>query len=187
MLERFTADARAVVTQAVVEARAARAERGGTEHLLLGLLTRTETTATQALARHGLDLARARGFLAKRQLGPVADDLDPDALAAIGIDLEAVRASVEASFGEGTLDAPAGQGLGRRRSGHVPFSPRAKKVLELALREAVRLTSRSITDVHLLLGLLREGEGLAAVVLRDAGIDLAQLRADLERDLRQAG
>ncbi len=83
---------------------------------------------------------------------------------------------MEASFGPGALDAP-----GRRRDprGHLPFSRRAKKVLELSLREAIALASKSIADGHIALGLLREGEGLAMKVLADLGVDTEALRTDL--------
>lgn len=87
-----------------------------------------------------------------------------------------MRGSVEAAFGPGALDGP---GARPRRRGHIPFTPRAKKVLELSLREAMALHSRAITDGHVLLGLLREGEGLAAKVLADRGIDLPALRDEL--------
>ena len=78
---------------------------------------------------------------------------------------------------------PPASGRRRRRwrrgtGGHRPFTPRAKKVLELALREAIRLKHRHIGTEHLLLGLVREGNGLAARVLTDAGIELDRLRDD---------
>jgi hypothetical protein len=70
-------------------------------------------------------------------------------------------------------------------SGHIPFTPRAKKVLELSLREALRLRHRSIQPGHVFLGLLREGEGVGAQVLAQAGVDFektsARIVADLER------
>jgi ATP-dependent Clp protease ATP-binding subunit ClpA len=82
---------------------------------------------------------------------------------------------VEAAFGPGALD-----GGGRRaQAGHLPFTPRAKKVLELSLREAIAMKSKSIADAHIALGLLREGEGLAAKVLADRGVDPVELRRDL--------
>jgi hypothetical protein len=111
---------------------------------------------------------------------------DAEALRAIGIDLDAVRAQVEQRFGPGALEVPAESAawrgwLGRRRpagppQGHIPFSARAKKVLELSLREATALRHGYIGAEHLLLGLVREGEGLAAKVLHDAGVDLPDLR-----------
>ena len=91
------------------------------------------------------------------------------ALESLGISLEAVRAQVEEIIGQGQ-QAP---------SGHIPFTPRAKKVLELSLREAIALSDKSISDGHIALGLLREGEGLGMKVLHDLGVDPAELRRDL--------
>ena len=92
------------------------------------------------------------------------------ALESLGIALEGVRQQVEEIIGQGQ-QAP---------SGHIPFTPRAKKVIELSLREAIAMKSRSIADGHLTLGLLREGEGLAMKVLHDRGVDPVSLRRDLE-------
>jgi ATP-dependent Clp protease ATP-binding subunit ClpA len=60
---------------------------------------------------------------------------------------------------------------------HIPFSPRAKKVLELSLREALALRDRHIGTQHILLGIVREGQGMAAAILTQAGLDLAAIRA----------
>jgi ATP-dependent Clp protease ATP-binding subunit ClpC len=84
----------------------------------------------------------------------------------LGISLEAVREKVETIIGEGDA-AP---------SGHIPFTPRAKKVLELSLREALQLGHNYIGTEHVLLGLVREGEGVAAQVLSNLGADLARVR-----------
>jgi ATP-dependent Clp protease ATP-binding subunit ClpA len=185
MFERFTDEARAVVMAAVAEARAERTSHVGTQHLLLAILAQPASTSAVVLGRHGIDPDGVRTRLYALKSDAAGDDLDPDALRAIGIDLDAVRASVESSFGPGTLDVPAGSG--KRRGGHVPFSPRSKKVLELSLREAIRLKQSSISDAHILLGIIREGEGLATQVLHQSGVDLTALRDDLEHDLRQAG
>ena len=64
----------------------------------------------------------------------------------------------------------------RRRAGHIPFTPRAKKVLELSLREALQLGHNYIGTEHILLGLIREGEGVAAQVLQKLGADLDRVR-----------
>jgi ATP-dependent Clp protease ATP-binding subunit ClpA len=73
---------------------------------------------------------------------------------------------------------------GRRAGG--PFSARSKKVLELSLREALRLRHNYIGTEHILLGLVREGQGLAALVLTEAGIGLADLRRRVEVAVRHA-
>ena len=88
------------------------------------------------------------------------------ALETMGIKGEAVRASVIEIIGEG--EKPV--------EGHIPFTPRAKRVFELSLREALQLGHNYIGTEHLLLGLLKEGEGVAAQVLTKQGADLAQVR-----------
>jgi ATP-dependent Clp protease ATP-binding subunit ClpC len=88
------------------------------------------------------------------------------ALESLGISLEGVRDQVEEIIGQGQT-APAG---------HIPFTPRAKKVLELSLREALQLGHNYIGTEHILLGLIREGEGVAAQVLQKLGADLNRVR-----------
>ena len=88
------------------------------------------------------------------------------ALTSLGISLEAVRAQVEEIIGRGTTTP----------TGHIPFTPRAKKVLELSLREALQMNHSYIGTEHLLLGLIREGEGVAAQVLIRLGADLNTVR-----------
>src|SRR6266536_3476971 len=88
------------------------------------------------------------------------------ALESLGISLEAVRSQVEEIIGQGQQAA----------SGHIPFTPRAKKVLELSLREALQLGHNYIGTEHILLGLIREGEGVAAQVLVKLGADPGRIR-----------
>jgi ATP-dependent Clp protease ATP-binding subunit ClpA len=88
------------------------------------------------------------------------------ALESLGIRLEAVRAQVEEIIGRGQ-EAPSGQ---------IPFTPRAKKVLELSLREALQLGHNYMGTEHILLGLIREGEGVAAQVLVKLGADFSLVR-----------
>src|SRR6201987_4503328 len=88
------------------------------------------------------------------------------ALESLGISLEAVRQQVEEIIGQGQ-QAP---------SGHIPFTPRAKKVLELSLREALQRGHNYIGTEHILLGLIREGEGVAAQVLVKLGAELTRVR-----------
>jgi ATP-dependent Clp protease ATP-binding subunit ClpA len=96
------------------------------------------------------------------------------ALESLGISLEAVRQQVEEIIGQGQ-QAP---------SGHIPFTPRAKKVLELSLREALQLGHNYIGTEHILLGLIREGEGVAAQVLVRLGADLNRVRQQTVELLR---
>ena len=94
------------------------------------------------------------------------DGLAARSLKSLGISLDAVRQQVEEIIGRGQ-QAP---------SGHIPFTPRAKKVLELSLRESLQLGHNYIGTEHILLGLLREGDGVAAQVLVRLGADLNRVR-----------
>jgi ATP-dependent Clp protease ATP-binding subunit ClpA len=93
------------------------------------------------------------------------------ALTSMGIELEMVRTQVEEIIGQGQ-DAPAG---------HIPFTPRAKKVLELSLREARQLGHNYIGTEHILLGLVREGEGVAAQVLVTFGAEMNRVRQQVAK------
>ncbi|MCL2503606.1 MAG: ATP-dependent Clp protease ATP-binding subunit [Coriobacteriia bacterium] len=95
------------------------------------------------------------------------DGIAARALESLNISLEDVHSQVEELIGKGTF-AP---------NGHIPFTPRAKKVLEFSLREALQLGHTYIGTEHMLLGLLREGEGVAAQVLSNLGADLEKVRS----------
>ncbi|WP_067135545.1 Clp protease N-terminal domain-containing protein [Microtetraspora malaysiensis] len=184
MFERFTREARQTVAQAQAHARRLNHPKIGTEHLLLGLLEQPDTMSARILHGHGLTSERAEAeVLRASRPDPRGGDLDADALEAIGIDLTAVRERVEAAFGPGALDrAPSRNHRGLLVSGrHIPFDSGAKKALELSLREAIALKCKEIRDGHILLGLLREAEGLGARVISSSGIDIAALRTELER------
>lgn len=174
MFERFTREARAVVTDAQIVARGLYSPTIDTRHVVVAL-AEAGGPAARALASAGL----APGDVASAVRRDIADDdgLDRAALASLGIDLDAVRDSTDATFGEGAFDTAA-----RRRGpkGHIPFTRDAKKSLELALREAVRLRSKDIAGTHLLLGVLRDDHAPGARALRDAGTDVPTLRAALE-------
>jgi ATP-dependent Clp protease ATP-binding subunit ClpA len=188
MFERFTDGARGAVTDAQVVARRLGHGRIGTEHLLLGLLE-TGGVAAQVLAGAGVTAAAVeREVLAEVGRGPLGAG-DAEALGAIGIDLDEVRRRVEASFGKGALHWRPGRACRgeRPRLGHIPFSPRSKKVLELSLREALALKHHYIGTEHLLLGLIREGEGLAMLVLTRLGAGPQLLRARVLDALRSTG
>ncbi len=172
MFERFTREARATVVGAQEEARRLASPRLGTEHLLLGLLDQDSPTGA-VLGRHGLTHDELAAAVARTTAG---GDLDADALTSLGIDLDAVRGTVEAAFGPGALDGPAERAA---RRGHVPLTPRAKKVLELSLREALAMKSRSISDGHIALGIIRDGDGVAMRLLADRGVDPAELRDEI--------
>jgi hypothetical protein len=99
------------------------------------------------------------------------DGIGARALAALGVSLAGVRADVERIIGTGK-GAPAG---------HIPFTPRAKKVLELSLREALKLHHNYIGTEHIVLGLVREGKGVAAKILVESGADLPEVRQEVLR------
>jgi ATP-dependent Clp protease ATP-binding subunit ClpA len=174
MFERFTNDAREAVVLAQQEAAALRHGWIGTEHVLLGVL-RADGDGARLLAGFGVDDAAGVRDDVVRIVGRGEDDIDRDALATLGIDLDEVRERVERAFGPGAL-------MRRRRCRRsgigpmVPFTARAKKVLELSLREAIDLAERDLRGEHLVLGLLREGDGVAARILAERGVTHAAAR-----------
>jgi ATP-dependent Clp protease ATP-binding subunit ClpA len=196
MFERFTQSARAVVTGAQAQARELGHPVIGTEHVLLALLT-VDSGAAAALREAGIDRQTVRaavvqhvGDLGDETAGADRDAEDAAALKAIGIDLDAVRAAIEENFGAGALHlprpAPKKRGIFGKfyaTSGHIPFSGRNKKVLELSLREALRLKHKFIAPEHIMLGVIREGQGLAMQILAEREVDFDQLRAGLTRSL----
>ncbi|MEW2383938.1 Clp protease N-terminal domain-containing protein [Micromonospora sp. NPDC047707] len=191
MFERFTDRARSVVKGARDEARAEGRRPVGTEHLLLAMLDDGDSLAVRVLREAGVsadDLrARIRRHTAHTSTGLA--DADAAALREIGIDLAAIVARIEATFGPDALreaEPTPRRRWGRRRYAGGPFSARAKKVLELSLREALRLRHSHIGTEHILLGLLREGNGLAALVLTEAGVNLEDLRRRVEAALSTA-
>ena len=177
MFERFTSGARRVVELAQGEAQALRHGHIGTEHLLLGLLGEEHGIAARALRDAGVTAAAVRDDVQRLLADSPLSGPDADALRTIGIDVEHVRARVEESFGPGALDRALSGGCRRGASRwHIPFSARAKKVMELSLREALRLRHNYIGTEHILLAVLREGEGLAARILGESGVRLDDLR-----------
>jgi ATP-dependent Clp protease ATP-binding subunit ClpA len=180
MFERFTEHARDVVVRAQAHARALEHGWIGTEHLLLALLDDADGRPARLLAPWDVRRDWALGEI-ERMIGRGDPALDAGALATLGIDLDEVRERVERTFGPGALSCrrPLRR---RRRGGLIPFTPRAKKVLELSLREALALGDGFIGAEHVLLGMLREGEGVAAQILRSRGVDRAAVREALVRD-----
>jgi ATP-dependent Clp protease ATP-binding subunit ClpA len=172
MFERFTRSAREAVVSAQELGRRDSVHQIESGYLLLGAVQAPSSFAARALARLGVEPASLAECV--RSLEP--DALDADALAGIGVDLEAVRAQVEAAFGAGALDAPADDAARRtgddaRRRGRLPIDPAAKKMLELALREAVRFKSGGIDTGHLLLAAARLDSSTAQRALAWFGHD----------------
>jgi ATP-dependent Clp protease ATP-binding subunit ClpA len=164
---------------AQVEAVAFRHDSVGTEHVLLALLQRDDD-AGRALRELGLDVASVRcdvrGIVGE---GPAPETVfDADALAAIGVDLDAVRERIEATFGEGALER-ARRGEGRcRGAAAFGLSPRLKRAIESA-RCAADERGEQLSAVHVLVGLASEADTVAARILDAHGISLSQIRAAL--------
>ncbi|MGE2733728.1 Clp protease N-terminal domain-containing protein [Mycolicibacterium vaccae] len=168
MFERFSRHARAAVVAAEQSAHELDAARIRPEHLLLGVLQTAGADLTAVLSNCGVTAEAVR-----RQLpGAGFDDEDADALRSIGIDVEAVREKVDQTFGPDTFDHALPPSRGR---GCVGFSKASKKVMELALREALAHKHNWIGCEHMVLGLLRGGDD-AALGLLTARVDTAELR-----------
>jgi ATP-dependent Clp protease ATP-binding subunit ClpA len=185
MFERFYQSARQVVVRARHEATRSGQDRIGCEHLLLALIAQPGSAA-EALTAAGLETAGLRA-LVQATARPDADPLDGEALASLGIDLDAVRRAADAAFGPGALDRvrPARRGRIRITSG-TPFTPEARKSLELALRAASRLHHPGIATGHLLIGIIDQGGNAALDVLRASGANTADLRDDVVRRIAAA-
>src|ERR1700742_3753415 len=175
--ERFARNARVAVMLAQEEARELCDRETGSRHLLLGILQTARGDLSSVLTEYGLAAEVVRARLAETSTGDKSFDEDADALSTIGIDLRAVRDSVARTFGADAFDnALSRSGRRRRRRGHISFSHDAKKVLELALREALAHKDDEIRCEHLLLGVLRSGDR-AAIGLITEHVYTAQLRA----------
>lgn len=164
MFEKFTSDAREAVVAAQREARDLKATRIEAVHVFLGVIAHAGPGLSSALEEQGYTSDSVRAALSD---GVALGERDAEALESIGIDLDAVRASLEATFGEGALDHPTPERRGwmRRKTGHIAFASGAKKALELSLREAIARKDQEIRCEHLLLGLIRGAdEGFTAVV-----------------------
>jgi ATP-dependent Clp protease ATP-binding subunit ClpA len=141
------------------------------------------------LAALGIDVAKIRAAI-EANFGPGALDLDltpPDddgSLRGRLARLRRRRAALRPGLPRDEVEAL--RRPGRSASGHLPFSPSAKKTLELALREAIRLGNQHIGPEHLTLGLLRNSDGAAAAVLDRLGADVAGIRQDAEQRLRRS-
>jgi ATP-dependent Clp protease ATP-binding subunit ClpA len=184
MFERFTDEARSIVQAGPDIARRFEKSEIRPEHLLLGLLNQPDCLAARILTEHGVERESVEAILSSGKSGdPEPDPLDADALSSLGIDLAAIRGKVEGAFGKGALDRdPQRTSTGRLASGrHVPFSPGAKKALELSLRSALRLGHGFVGDGHLLLGLIRGDDPQVNRILGKADVPLYELREELDR------
>ncbi len=180
MVRRFTSEARGVVVAAQLEAHDLGRNEVAPEHLLLGMIDGTGLAA-EVLRAQGVSSDAVRDRLRRRL--PIGDYFtadDAEALRTVGIDLDAVMENLVASFGD---DAVAGARSPRRRA---RFSRTSKKVLQLALREAVWLKSGGIASEHVLLGLLRTADPTVTRLLSDCGAAPEGLRVATLRGLGRA-
>jgi ATP-dependent Clp protease ATP-binding subunit ClpA len=150
IFNRFAKEARACVQAAVEEARALGHDSVGDEDLLLGILRVDEGMAAAALSSLGVTIEAAR---------EESERMASDALSSVGIFLEDIRREAGDAF---DVRIPEGR--------RIPFSPRAKRVLERALREAVRLRDNRIGTEHVLLGILENEDGTAVRMLSRLGV-----------------
>jgi ATP-dependent Clp protease ATP-binding subunit ClpA len=182
MFARFTAEAREAVVFAQEEAARLRHPWLGTEHLLLGLLRRTDTPASRVLSGLGVTAASVEGALLE-ELGPpprdqVLGDEDEEALRSLGIDLQEIRRRVEATFGPGALDRAQPERCG------LPVMPRLKQSFEGAARAVGKW--ESIDTDHLLLGMIQVRGALAMSVLERLGVGVDEIRASVDAQRRRA-
>ena len=203
MFERFTDNARGTVRAAVATAGRLGDDHVGAEHLLLALAA-PGGGAASILARSGvtpgaaeLALAAVRRGRRPREDGSgdggggptgssaaparrAPDEADAEALLAIGIDLAEIRRRAEAAFGRGALDIRPGTGR------HLPFTRDAKRVLERAVKAALRQRSGAIGTEHLLLGLLDADPGVAMAMLEAMEVSPGFLREVVLAQMRPA-
>jgi ATP-dependent Clp protease ATP-binding subunit ClpA len=182
MFERFTGEARTAVVQAQVEARRLGHDHIGAEHVLLGVLAVDDGATARVLRDLGVDRAALEHELA------VLGHADADALASIGIDLEAVRRQAESTFGPGALDQPRARRRGflRRKVDRLPFTASARKALEQSLRQALALGHGYIGAEHIVLGLVADDQTPTARTLQRLGVTPEQVRAGLRAELGRA-
>lgn len=196
MFERLTPQAREVAVRAQVEARTLNHSWIGAEHLFLGALSQPDAPGVTAVTRLGISSESFRTAL-DEVLGCSSAPLDAEALRTLGIDLDEVRRRVEASFGPGALDMPPGpyrrsllpwrrNRCADGRMGHIPFTPRARRALERALREALAFKDNYIGVEHVLLGLLDPDGNAAVEILRHLGVEPEVVRAGVLRELGRA-
>lgn len=178
MFERFTQDARATVAEAMAQAKELGSSQIRPEHFLLAMLG-----PRGFLSGLGYSYPEVRALV--EAWGGADERGDAEALAAIGIDLGAVRDAVAANLGPDAWSSAAasrGRWLSGKRS-HLPLDAAAKKALELSLREALALDQRSLQVGHLVLGLTRDPTPLVRAVL-EARLSVDAVRQAARQSLR---
>jgi ATP-dependent Clp protease ATP-binding subunit ClpA len=190
VFERFTARARAVLVTAQSEALGLGHNFIGTEHFLVALVSVGDGVAFKVLSGMQISDDSIRAAIVRRvgrgpgTAGPVT--LDAEALAAIGVDLDAVTAAVEDTFGKGALEGAMLRNLPKRKRRDGPhFTPRSKKLLELSLREALSIGHSYIGTEHLLLALTRMKEGVGYEILEELRPPGVAVREKVIEELKQ--
>ncbi|WP_327139030.1 Clp protease N-terminal domain-containing protein [Nocardia sp. NBC_01327] len=173
MFELFTEPSRAILVEAQDLAQELGSSEIGVGHLLYGCAeVRTETAAV--LRDAGVTSAIIRTLL-PRPSPQTAGGIDPEALRAVGIDYEQVRAAAEETFGVGALDSAPDRRASSAPGRRPPFTDAAKLALELSLRVSIELHHRRVDPTHLVLALLRLDDELVSQVLDKAGATPAAL------------
>ncbi|MFE1593664.1 Clp protease N-terminal domain-containing protein [Nocardia sp. NPDC058705] len=190
MFEKFSREAKLAVVGAQADAKELGAKQIGPEHVLLGAVSNAEPDLRAVLDAHDITTDGIRTTLAARTGEPPLGPDDAQALRSIGIDLDAVQASIAENFGpqaweQAEPEAKRGMFARLLGAGHIPFTGTAKKTLELALREAIHRKDREISSTYLLLGILRGADPATTDLLggRDA---VSGLRTDLYAMLDRA-
>lgn len=175
MFERFTQNTRTTVTNAVDTAATEGADKVGPHHLLLTLSANTGSTGARIMSRYGIT---AEELGAHHEPGPAGlTRKEIEALNSVGVDTAAMFRRIEDDFGPEALTPTAPRTPRKRGRLGSPFAPRAKKVLELSLREATATGHSVISTAHLLLALLRQGLAEpAAGVFADHGLTYDEAR-----------
>ncbi len=197
MFERFSSDAREVLVRAQEHAHRLGHSWIGCEHLLLGAAGSATRAGTLLRDRGARPDALEEAITAVIGLGPAVGD-DKVLLATVGIDLDRVRSAVEATFGPGALDGVGARRRSRRwwrrltrctarttTAGKRLFTPKAKRCLELSLREALRLKDNHVGVEHIALGLLARDDTAAWNILVHLGVAPGELRRTLEEAHRR--
>ncbi len=192
MFEHFTTEGRGIVVDAQLQARRLGHEYVGCEHLLLAVAS-TEGEIGQTVRDLGLTPDALEAAIRRLVGGHLFEGVDGAALAAIGIDIDAVRAKVEADFGPASVGVrPRRWRRGRRRTcrsstGPMAFTPRAKKCLQLSRRELLAQGDREIRTEHIALALSSMNDGIIPDLLSAVGVSGAVLRTAILERRRRAG
>ncbi len=186
MIQRFSDEARMAVLQAKEAAVSLGSSVIGVDHVLYACSLTRDSSAAVPLASCSVTEAAIRARLTVEDDEPSVP-IDPEALRAIGIDYEGVRAAVEETFGPGALEAAPDRRAASVVNPKPPFTPDARRGFELALQVATELHHDQIATGDLLLGLLRLDDPFVVSTLTDCGTSVAGVSAAVFAHLAGAG